>query len=285
MNGEVTISHVLDDLATTLSEGLGQGFEAVPVEAGGYVAVVSPRLGLAAVVPTDDPKAALAAAEKLTSAASAAGAPANAVAVGVSRDDRTASSAIPALARPRFLHTDVMSAMLAHGAAIGEEGAAAIARAARAIPRPRPLRPLSENLLLCAEAVVKRALPEGGDAWAFGVQIEAKDVVNPAFLLPAILVCAAKRWAPPVVAAGKKGGFVVTLAHNPNAVLGYEVVGLDVSSPVLFFLPIVDIIRKSRLNGECWLDGVIDEFAAYLAERGQDGKLLADLEVRVAVGL
>ncbi|WP_327211042.1 hypothetical protein [Rhizobium leguminosarum] len=277
-------SHTLDDLATELSQGLSEGFEFVAVDAGGYVAIVSARYGVAAVVPESDPKTALSAAEKLSSVAKAAGLDLKVVPVGISADDTKASSAFPVLVRPRYLSTDILSAMVSGGSAIGDGAAAALLHAVKAIPRPRVIRPISENLLLCAEAVVRRAIPDGS-AWAFGVQIDAKDVVAPEFLLPAILVCAAKRWAPPVVAAGKQGGFVVRIAPNPTAVLGYEVVGLEVSSPVLFFLPIVDVVRKSRLNGECWLDGVIDEFAAFLADRGEDGALLSDLEVRVAVGV
>lgn len=275
-------THTLEDLAAELAQGLSDGFSLLPVEAGGYIAVVSARHGVAAVVPMPDPREAQAAADKLASVAKAAGIELKVVPIGVSETDNRIS--FPVLVRPRYLSTDILSAMVSSGNAIGEEAAEALLLAVRAIPKPRVIRPPSENLLLCAEAVVRRALPDG-NAFAFGVQLEARDVVDPAFLLPAILVCAAKRWAPPVVAAGKQGGFVVRIAPNPVAVLGYQVVGLEVSSPVLFFLPIVDLVRKSRLNGECWLDGVIDEFGAYLAERGADGAMLADLDVRVAVGV
>lgn len=279
-----TSSHMLHDLVTELSQGLSEGFELVAVEAGGYVAIVSARYGVAAVVPDSDPKSALAAAERLSSVAAAAGLDVKIVPVGISAGDTKVSSALPVLVRPRFLSTDILSAMVTGGSPIGDAAASALLFAVKAIPRPRVLRPVSESLIRCAEAVVRRAIPDES-AWAFGVQIEAKDIVNPAFLLPAILVCAAKRWAAPVLAGGKRGGFVVSIAPNQDAVLGYEVVGLEVSNPVLFFLPIVDLVRKSRLNGECWLDGVIEEFGAYLQERGADGKLLTDLEVRVAVGV
>jgi hypothetical protein len=55
-----------------------------------------------------------------------------------------------------------------------------------------------------------------------------------------------------------------------------------VSSPLLVFLPIVNLIRRSRIGGEFSLDGAVEVFARFLRTHDLDTGAIADVDVRVA---
>lgn len=278
------MSHSLvSDLAHALEEGLGTSF-AVKA-AGAYVAVVHADFGLAAVVPSDSEEEASKAAAGMTAAAARAGVVWPAMHFAVSSVGVKPPWVVRAGAS---MTVDIVSAM-ARGSGsrpvLGEEGAAKVL-AALASPSPAGLAtaahpPLSPHVLRLAEACVEKALG-GQTVWVAGVEIDAKDVVGPNFMLPAVLIHAAMDWAIPVVASKGEGGFTVKLSPDPKAILGYRVSGMNLSSPVLLFLPIVNLVRRSFSNGECVLDDTVRKFAEFLTVNGLDTDVVGDVDVRVA---
>jgi hypothetical protein len=276
------ISAALQTVAGQLGQGLGDGFAVTAVTQLGFVAILSPDYGFAALSLTGEPSEAMAAAERLAAIARGAGVDISPLPFGI----KPGAVQPPIIVREHFMAIDILRTM--QGAARqtnapGSEVVARVAAAIAALPKPAPAKVMSPNILLVAETVVRKVLKDER-AWLYGIDIGAKDIVNPNYLLPAVLTVAALRWAPPVVAAGKQGGFLVSLAPNPKkAVLGYSVSSVDISNPVLFFLPIVDVLRRSFKGGECWVDGIVEQYAEYMKERGHDSDI-QDLEVRVVVG-
>lgn len=273
---------MIPDLAAALAAGLGESYAVLP--AAGYVAVLHPDNGLAAVVPSSSEEEATRAANALTLVAAAAGVawPAMHFAVSVS------GVKPPWLVRAgASMSVDIATAM-ARGAAarpsLGQDGAGKVA-AALASPTPavesKRKAQLSPHVIRLAEACVEKALA-GESVWVAGVEIDAGDVVRPNFMLPAVLVQAAQDWALPVVAGKGEGGFLIRLTPDPKAVLGYRVTGLDVSAPVLLFLPMVNLVRRSFVNGECVLDETVRRFADFLTVNGLDTDVVGDVDVKVA---
>lgn len=276
-------SKTLDALAKQLAVGLGDGFAVIPVVQLGFVAIVSAEYGVAALAPTAEAPEAIAAAERLAAVARGAGLEVNPVPFGIAQGGGTPPVIVREHYMPLDIHRTMQSVVQAKGAP-GQEVAARIVQAIAALPRPKATpKGLSPNILMTAETVVRKVLKDE-KAWLYGIDIAARDIVSPTYLLPAVLTVAARRWTPPVVAAGKQGGFLVSLEPNPKgAVLGYSVAAVDISNPVLFFLPIVDVVRRSFRGGECWVDGIVEEYADYMKGRGHDSDI-QDLEVRVVVG-
>lgn len=275
-------SSALETLAKHLAQGLEGDFIVKPVTQLGFVAILSPTFGVASLVPTSDPAEAVAGAERLAAIARGTGLEIAPLPFGVF----PGASAPPVIVREHFLALDILKTMQQAAGEKSGRGAEAVSKITAALdtlPKPAVIRPISPNILIVGETLVKKVLRDE-QAWLYGIDIRAKDIISPNYLLPALLVVAALRWAPPVVAAGKHGGFTVTLAPNPKgAVLGYSVTGVDISNPVLFFLPIVDVLRRSFRGGECWVDGIVEQYAEYMKSRGQNGDL-QDLEVRVVIG-
>lgn len=275
-------STMLSDLAVELGAGLGSGFAVLQADA--YVALVHPEYGLAAVVPTDSEELATKAGQSLSAIAERAGFtwPAMHFAISVSE------------VRPPWLVrsgasmcVDIATAM-ARGSAsrpsFSEDARVAVVAALTQLPKTKTETveaSLSPHVLRLVEACVEKALA-GQSAWVAGVEIEARDVVGPNFMLPAILIHAAEEWAIPVVAKKGEGGFTIRLTSDPRAILGYRVVGLDISSPVLFFLPIVNLVRRSFSGGECVLDESVRRFADFLSLHGLDTDVMGDVDIRVA---
>lgn len=273
-------SAALQSVAGQLGQGLGDGFTVVAVTQLGFAAILSADYGFAALALTGDPAEAAAAAERLAAVARGAGVEISPLPFGI----RQGVVLPPVIVREHFMAIDILRTMQSskQTGAPGTDTVAKVAAALAALPKPAPAKVMSPNILIVAETVVRKVLKDER-AWLYGIDIGAKDIVNPNYLLPAVLTVAALRWAPPVVAAGKQGGFLVSLAPNPKAVLGYSVSSVDISNPVLFFLPIVDVVRRSFKNGECWVDGIVEQYAEYMRDRGHDSDI-QDLEVRVVVG-
>lgn len=271
----------LEALAKQLGQGLGDGFSIFAIPQLDLVAILSAENGIAALSPTADVAAATAAAERLLAVARGAGIEASPIPLGITKG----AGVPPVLVREHFVPIDIlrnMQSVTRERGAPGEEAVRKLAAAILAIPKPAKPVGISENILLVAESVVRKVLKEER-AWLYGIDIGAKDIVGTHYLLPAVLVVAAQRWTPPVVAAGKQGGFTVSLKADKDAVLGYAVAGVDISNPVLLFLPIVDVLRRSFRNGECWVDGLVEQFADYMEKQGHASDI-QDLEVRVVVG-
>ncbi|NTF17541.1 hypothetical protein G6L37_03960 [Agrobacterium rubi] len=271
---------ILEALAKQLSQGLAEGFSVVAVPELGFVAIFSAQYGVATLVPTADAAEAMAAAERLAAVARGAGLDIAPVPFGITKG----AGIPPVIVREHFLAVDILRTMLAapRPETSGADAVTKLKAAIQSIPRPMAPRGVSANVLLVAETVVRKVLKDER-AWLYGIDIGAKDIVSPSYLLPAVLTVAAMRWAPPVVAAGKQGGFTVSLAPSSTAVLGYSVSGVDIANPVLFFLPIVDVVRRSFKGGECWVDGIVEQYADYMKKQGHASDV-QDLEVRVVVG-
>jgi len=271
----------VEELAATLREGLGEGF--VASQADGFVFVGHPDFGMAAVVPSDDEEEAKRAAASLAVVAAAAGVSTPVLHFAVSKNGVRPPWVIRAGAS---MSVDIVAAMARASAGktppgnTVEQVSAALAKALASRPAPVEFPPLSPNLLRLAEACVSKVLGDRS-VWVASVEIDAKDVVSPGFMLPAILVHAAQDWTLPVVAK-KGGGFTVRLTPDPKSILGYKVSGIVLSSPVLLFLPIVNLVRRSFSNGECVLDDSVRRFADFLVLNGLDSGIMGDVDVRVA---
>mgnify|MGYP000861569748 FL=1 len=271
----------LEALAKQLAQGLGEGFSVLAVPQLDFVAVLSPEYGIAALAATSEAAEAVAAAERLAAVARGAGLEISPVPLGVAKG----GGSPPVIVREHFMAIDILRTMQTVTREKGAPGAETVSRieqAIGAIPKRAAPKGISANVLLVAETVVRKVLKDER-AWLYGIDIGATDIVSPAYLLPAVLTVAAMRWAAPVVASGKQGGFTVSLEPNATAVLGYTVSAVDISNPVLFFVPIVDVVRRSFKGGECWVDGIVEQYADYMKKQGHASDI-QDLEVRVVVG-
>lgn len=280
MSQSSSLEVVAEDLAR--SPELSSGFFVRAVPSLDVILVLSPEHGVATVALTPEPSAAVAAAQRFAIAARAAGADVTPVPFGISP-----GGAAPTILRESGTALDLARAMQAQarekGGGPGEERIAAVLAALPVLERPKKVVGIPKEVLDVAEAAVRLALKDQ-PAWLYGIEIKARDLVKPSHFLPALLVIAAIRWAPPVVAAGKRGGFKISLARDPKgSVLGYRVSAIEISNPVLFFLPIVDLLRRSFKGGECFVDEIVEDYAIYMKQHGYDSDI-QDLEVRVVVG-
>jgi len=275
---------LVSDLAAALSESLGGTFKAKAAQ--GYVALGHPDFGLAAVIPSDSEEEAAKAAAAFTAAAAQAGVTWPAMHFAISQTGVKPPWVVRAGAS---MSVDIAAAMARGSVSRPPLGEEAMEKAlAAALPSPvavtassEPAKPLSPNLLRLAEACVEKALG-GRTAWVAGVEIDAQDIVGPAFMLPAVLMHAALDWTIPVVASKGQGGFLIRMSPDAKGVLGFRVTGVDMSSPVLLFLPLVNLLRRSIVNGECVLDESVRKFADFLETNGIDTDVMGDVEVRVA---
>jgi len=280
LSGNSSGGMALPDLAAALVEGLGEGFTVRA--ASGYVAIGHPVLGLAAVVPSDDETDAMAAAAELTAQAAKAGVTYPSMHFAVS----SAGVKPPWVVRASSMGVDILSAMARASATRPPFDAESLSRVLGALaapPAPAAPRPTDpdKSLVRMIEACVERALG-GQGAWVAGVELSAADVAGPRFMLPALLIAAADKWAIPVVASKGKGGFLIRLSPDPESILGYRVSGIDPSAPLLLFLPIVNLVRRSFSKGECDLNEMIEVFARFLRSNGLDSGAIDDVDVRVA---
>jgi hypothetical protein len=79
-----------------------------------------------------------------------------------------------------------------------------------------------------------------------------------------------------------QGGFLISMEKDDKAVLGYTVTKIDHAAPLLLFVPMVDVIRRSFKNGECIMDEVVQEFSDYLDRNKMDNSELGDMEINAA---
>jgi len=281
ISGNSSGGMALPDLAAALAEGLGEGFTVRAAE--GYVAIGHPVLGLAAVVPSDDETDAMSAAAELTSLAARVDVKYPSMHFAVS----AAGVKPPWVVRASSMGVDILSAMARASATRPPFDAESLSRVAGALaagPAPKaPAKPTDpdKSLVRMIEACVERALG-GQGAWVAGVELSAADVAGPRFMLPALLIAAADKWAIPVVASKGKGGFLIRLSPDPESILGYRVSGIAPSAPLLLFLPIVNLVRRSFSKGECDLNEMIEVFARFLRTNGLDSGAIDDVDVRVA---
>lgn len=269
------------ELASALAAALGPDFHALP--ASGYVAVASAEYGLAAVVDSEDPSEAMRSVAELSAAARMA---------GLDRPVLAFSKAAAGERKPMTWRDGSAGVDVAAGMARASAGGAPMTESAiqslRAVlagqahfAGRRPSRKLSPYMGRLAEACIEKALA-GAPALVAGVEIDAHDMAAPNFMLPALLVDAATSWTVPVVSRGREGGFLVRMRQDRNAILGFTVTDVDASAPLLLFLPMVNLVRRSVVNGECVLDESVRRFQHFLSANGIEGVLDEDVDVRVA---
>jgi hypothetical protein len=266
----------LNDLATTLVDELGEGFSVFV--AADYVVVGHPALGLAAVVAGNEARAMIAA-DKLNEVAERAGVAYPSMHFAIS------AGGISQWVIPQEGMGATMIRIMAMAAIsrppFGQEALSKIAVALSEIPQQAPEAILDWRLMRTIEACVDRALG-GRQSFVAGLEIEAADVAGPKFLLPALLVSAAKSWTIPVIASKGAGGFLVRLKKDDGAILGYRVADIEISSPLLLFLPIVNLVRTSFVGNECSFDSVVEEFSRFLKDNRYNASGIDDLDVKVA---
>ena len=160
--------------------------------------------------------------------------------------------------------------------------------------RPAELRPYDgpdideDNPLVALLRQAAQNIAAQRPIFVQGIDIDPEEMTSPAFLLPALLVAAAQDWAPVVVSKEGRGGFLLRLRTDPNAILGYRVAALEPSAPLLLMLPVVDRIRRSAVinsKGDevLVMDETVDVFRRWLAENGLDTELIGEVDMRMAM--
>jgi hypothetical protein len=141
---------------------------------------------------------------------------------------------------------------------------------------------ISPMILTVIETAVRKII---GDTpiMAGGSSVEIEEIAAPEFLLPAILVAAMQTWAIPVAGRKGRGGFTVDLSADSSAVLMYRVSGIETSSPLLLFLPVINIIRRQKRAGEFILDDCIERFGNFMTTNNLNPDFLQDMSVNIAL--
>lgn len=273
----IEIDGGVEELAATLVDDLGEGFSVYATEE--FAVVGHPALGLAAVTKGDEAKA-VAAADALNAIAEKAGVayPSMHFAVADSGNGQW-------VVERDTMGAEIIKAMALGSTSrppLGQDALTAVAAALAALPVDEADPAILDwRIMRTIEACVERALA-GRQCYVAGLEIEPADVAGPKFLLPALLVGAAKNWTLPVVASKGAGGFTVRLKRDEGAILGYRVSDIEISSPLLLFLPIVNLVRTSFVGSECSFDSVVDEFSKFLKDNRFNASGLDDLDVKVA---
>ncbi|WP_315922631.1 hypothetical protein [Mesorhizobium sp. SP-1A] len=280
---------MIADLANILTEGLDGSFTVLPATF--YVAIIHPELGLAAVVPTDNERLAQNAASDLTTKAAMAGIAWPAVHFGISQSRVAPPWLIRAGAGSIVDITTSMKMLSAARPVLGMQGALSVINQLVSIKKAveevaikttvKPKRALDEKMQRMLKVSIEQVLQDR-TAYLAGVEIDADDLASPSFMLPALLVSAGLKWAIPVASKKGQGGFLITMEKDDKAVLGYTVTKINHSAPLLLFVPMVDVIRRSFKNGECIMDEVVQEFSDYLDRNQLDNSELGDMEINAA---
>lgn len=277
------------DLANILTEGLGDAFTVLPATF--YVAIIHPELGLAAIVPNDNERFAQNAASDLTTKAAMAGIAWPAMYFGISQTRIAPPWLIRAGAGSIVDITTTMKMLSLSRPALGSDGAFAVINQLKGIQkaeeaviikkmdRPRPS--IDGKMLRMIKVTIEKVIKER-QVFLAGVDIDIDDLASPSFMLPAILVSAGLKWSIPVLSKKGQGGFLVSMEKDDKAVLGYTVTKIDQSAPLLLFVPMVDVIRRSFKNGDCVMDEVAQEFSDYLDRNKLDNSELGDMEINAA---
>jgi hypothetical protein len=261
---------------------LGQDYQLV--DTGNYLAVLHPQYGAAAVVASDNPLEAEKAAAQLTLILRKAKLAIKVLPFGVS--ETGVKPPVIIRSGPQMA-TDIavtMARTSGQNTEIGEKELVlvlSLLRDARKAARQRAPA-ISPMILTVIETAVRKII---GDTpiIAAGSRVEIDEIAAPEFLLPAILVAAMQTWAIPVAGRNGKGGFTVDLSADSSAVLMYRVSGIEISSPLLLFLPIINIIRHQKRAGEFILDDCIVRFGNFMTANNLNPDFLQDMSVNIAL--
>ena len=117
-------------------------------------------------------------------------------------------------------------------------------------------------LVACADRALGSNKP-----WVAGVEITVEQLVSDDFLLGPLLLVASENWTPPYLKSKQQGGFMFSIAHDPEkATIGYRVTGIHMASPLIVLTAISAAIRKQSRKGACILDPYLLRFAHFIDE-------------------
>lgn len=261
---------------------LGEDYQIA--DAGGYVAILHPQYGAAAVVSSDNANEAEKAASDLTGLLRAAGLGIRALPFAVSQTTvkpplvirsgpQMATDIAVTMGRAASAETEITPSQMAAVLAAIEKGRKALRQRTPSI---------NPQVLAVIEAAIMKVVGNK-KILAGGSYVEPEEVASPEFLLPAVLLSALQTWAIPVAAAKGKGGFTMDIAADSSAVLMYKVTGIETSSPLLLFLPVVNIIRRQQRAGEIVLDDCIERFGNFMTTNNLNPDFHQDMSMRIAL--
>lgn len=153
----------------------------------------------------------------------------------------------------------------------------ALATAAGSVNEEEPDRAILKMIDACVIQALNGARP-----WLQGLPMRESEVSSPRHLLAPLIVAAAESWAQIVAGRGGRGGFHVRLRRDEQSLLYFRVVEIIPSAPLLLYLPIVNLLRRSCRGEQCVLDDVVGTFRRWLIKNGLEGLVNDDIEVRIA---
>lgn len=158
-----------------------------------------------------------------------------------------------------------------------EMEAEALAAAAQPVAEEEPDRAILKMIDLCVNQALNGAKP-----WLQGLPLRESEISSPRHLLAPLIVATAESWAPIVAGRGGRGGFHLRLRPDEESLLYFRVVEIIPSAPLLLYLPMVNLLRRSCRGDLCVLDDVVGTFRRWLIKHGLEGIVGEDIEVRIA---
>jgi hypothetical protein len=268
----------IENLISQAKELLGVEYHLVDCHA--YIAILHPQFGAAALVANDNKLEAETGAAELNEAFKTANVETKAIPLAVSAT--VVEPPILIRSGPQMA-TDIAVTMGRASVALQaltpeQYMAAKVAVEKHAVARRK--RVLDPTLMTMIKGAITK-VTEGKKIMAGGPEVSVEEVIMPEFLLPAILLAAAENWTLPVAAQKGKGGFIVHMKADDSAVLMFRVSHIEVSSPLLLMLPLIDVIRRSKRGDEYVLDECITRFGNFITSH-LTPELKTSLEVRIA---
>lgn len=272
----ITAEKTNEELVKNISLGLGPEFHVV--DAGRFVVVLHQKYGAATIYPHDNEEAAKKCASVLSEAFKKSGL--NILVSAFALSETMVRPPVVIRSGPQMF-TDILVSMVRSSSGSERLSTDQLANAIiLASDLKKKVRRLDPHLMeMLKNAIIQ--VVGNTKMFAGGAQIDVEELVMPQFLLPALLLSAAENWTLPVVSQKGLGGFVVQMAYDESAVLMFRVTGLEVSSPLLFYLPVLDVLRKQKRGGEFILDHCVERFGNFITDN-LSSQLETSLEVRIA---
>ena len=95
-----------------------------------------------------------------------------------------------------------------------------------------------------AENLARRAMPETCEVHFLNRPLRYDQVVSPSYFLAPVAVAASEYTAAMLVRSQNKRGFFIHLKKDESALVGYRVASIYSSSPMLFYLTFVQVLRQ-----------------------------------------
>ncbi|MBO9428412.1 hypothetical protein [Sulfitobacter sp. R18_1] len=127
------------------------------------------------------------------------------------------------------------------------------------------------------------ALKRDRQLFSFGVEVESDFVTSSEGMLPALLIAASEEWTPVVVAAKGHAAFDIRMAKDPEALIGFRIVDVLVSTPSVLYMPLAHMLRKC-FDGEGYvLDSVIERFGRWVQKYDLENTEIDDIGMHIAL--